>query len=412
MSISGSNKRKIYSHNCSYPWTSLIVDPMGEISFCCFHPAIANINNITKNLANDVWNGSVAKELRRKWNEGNLKGTPCDKCDGLRQYKKYEYPIKNIPNKNNSFCSNARFNFNEFCSGEVILKSKPVEIIYVPSILCNINCIHCFQAPNRKQGKYSCIKPGSLSKFYNYLGDKAIRNVFSGGEPFIIKEVQLLINKLNLEQKEEGVFLTNGMLIKDKYELTNNFRKRSFIISIDAFEKNRYERIQKGASFDKLLDNLEFLNNQRAAGEDINLTLVMVLMKSNFIDLKNIFNFARKYKFDKVWIAPVGNLTNNSFTKEDIFKLPYLLEKIPLWQELLDEGISQAKRFGYETAFNHLEYIKSRLLLSVARNRCRSINNYFLWVSKKTVKSFPLIEKSLKQILRINFIKKIYRKLY
>ena len=411
-------KEKTYSHSCSLPWTSLIVDPMGVISFCCFHPAIANVNNISENAMDEIWNGRVVQDLRKRWNEGRLEGTPCAGCQGLHRYKKYDHAAKNIPNllneANNPFYSNAELNLDEFSKGKTILKSMPVEITYVPSILCNINCIHCFQAPNRKKCDLSRIKPDALLKFYEYLGSKAVKNVFSGGEPLLMGEVQTLLDEISPEQKasSEGVFLTNGMLIRDRYELTKGFRKRNFIISIDAFEKKRYESIQRGANFEKLIDNLEFLNKRREEGNDITLTLVMVLMKSNFIDLENVFEFAKTYKFDEIWIPPVGNLENRTFVSEGIFKLPCLLEKIPSWEKILEKASQKAKELGYESAHNHLEYIKGMLPSSAIVSYCRSIKNYLLWRIKTIMRSIPAMEKSLKLILKIKFFRKIYKKFY
>ena len=413
------NKEENKNYTCSRPWTSLIVNEKGELSFCCYHPPIANINELPECAFNETWNGKAAQQIRKRWSEGNLKGTPCGECEELQRFKKFDHPakfIKNLYNEKNSFFENAKLNLKEFNEGKVFLKSMPVEMTYVPSILCNINCIHCFQAPSRQKGEFCLLNPDALIKFYNNFGARAIKNVFSGGESFLIKEVQKIIEKMSDEQKEssEVVMLTNAMLLKEKYDLIRGFRKKSFIISIDAFEQKRYEQIQQGANFGKLINALDFLNLKKQSRENIHMTLVMVLMKSNFIDLENVFDFAKTYKFDDIWIPPVGNLERRVFLSESIFKLPDLLKQVPFWKKILNNAIQKAKKYGYQTTYYHLIYIKKLLPESFLKSYFRSMRSSFFWRLKKLIETRPffLVYKILKKILKIRFFRNLYKKFF
>lgn len=405
---------------CSLPWTTLVVDNNGDVFFCCYQFPFANINNISdsKNAINEIWNGEAAQDLRRRWNEGRLEGTPCGRCEGLARFKKYEHIVKNISDLSNRtanpFFSNAKLNFDEFNKGEIILKSMPVEIVYIPSTLCNLDCIFCFQPPTEK---VSCLKTDSLLKFYKYLGSRAIRNVFSGGEPLYIRQTYRLLDEFSPAHKaaSEAIFQTNGSLIKDKYKLIKDFKKCSFRISIAAFEKKRYEYLQKGASFEKLIDNLKFLAKLKSSGDNISLDLVMVLMKSNFIDLEGLFEFAETYKFGEVWVTPIHPAFGGILFREDIFQFPHLLEKIPSWQDILEKTSQKAKMIKNKPTYYHLEYIRSQLPSSVMMGRYYSIRNLFLWKLKRVIVEGliqwpPLspVKKLLKLILKIKVFKKLY----
>ena len=368
-SCESSESEMLYSHVCSLPWTTLVVGHTGEVSFCCHHPWFANINikSMSGNPMAEIWNGEVAQDLRKRWNEGRLEGTPCDKCVGLKRFKRYEHPAKDVAdafNGNNDTLSNARLNINEFHRGKTILKSMPVEIVYIPSVLCNISCIHCFQPPIGKNNR-SYIESKVLLNFYHALGSRAIVSLFSGGESLYLRQIFQLIDAFSPDQKSvsEAIFQTNGLLIKDKFQAIQGFKKYRFTISIPSFRAATCEYIQKGTSFEKLIENLEFLVKCKSEGMDISTTLYMVLMKSNFIDLENIFEFAETYKFDEIWVTPVHEPygKGTSLTSENIFKYPYLLEEIPEWRDILAKASQKALMAGYKLTYDHLKYIEPLL---------------------------------------------------
>jgi len=359
-----------------------VINHTGEVSFCCWHPFFANIKNISGNAVDDIWNGKVAQDLRKRWNEGRLKGTPCGSCVHLIRYKKCEHPAKDVDvsDGDNDTLLNARLNIDEFQKGKIVLNSMPVSIHYVPSVLCNIRCIHCFQRPIGKNNE-SYIESKALLHLYHSLGRQAIVNQFAGGEPLYFRQTYRLIDAFGPEQKavSEAIFQTNGLLIKDKLQAIAGFRKYRFLISINSFRKETYEYIHNGASFNKLIENLEFLAKCKSEGMDISKVLIMILMKSNFIDLENLFEFAETYKFDEVWITPIHDAWEKgiSLTRENIFKYPHLVEEIPGWKDILAKASQKALTGSYELTYDHLEYIATLLPFSTSKV------HRFLWTVQR-----------------------------
>ncbi len=96
-----------------------------------------------------------------------------------------------------------------------------------------------------------------------------------------------------------------------------------------------------------------------------------VVMKSNFIDLETIFEFAETYKFHEIWVTPVHELYGRgvSLTSENIFKYPYLLEEIPGWKDILAKASQKALVAGYKLTYDHLEYIATLLSPSTSKIR-------------------------------------------
>ena len=369
---------------CPFPWTSLSLNYDGGISFCCLHYPFAHISELSEKSVDSIWNGKVAQDLRRRWKEGKLKGTPCGSCPGLSEFKRYAYPVNDLENMPEGiFKDNVQLNMSELIDGSTVLRSMPVSIYYTPSVLCNIDCIHCCQ-PRIGKNNYTYLNIEDLLKFYRILGKLSVSNAISGGEPLYFQQTFKLINEFSSDQKaaSELILFTNALLIKDKFHKIAGFRKYDFEISIASSNKETYEHIHSGASFDKLIENLEFLIKCKAEGIDISANRIMVLMKSNFNDLDDIFEFASTYKLDNIWIRAVdaAYYKYKILPEENIFMLPYLLNKIPSWQDTLEKTSRVALSGNDLVAYNHLEYIRSNLPNSIAINRYRSVANWLRWL--------------------------------
>jgi sulfatase maturation enzyme AslB (radical SAM superfamily) len=88
---------------------------------------------------------------------------------------------------------------------------------------------------------------------------------------------------------------TNGLLIKkqlDKTELLD--RITEFRISIDAGSKEVYETVRKGGSWDMLLENFDFLQQQNL---NHYVNLLYVVQKNNYLDIYNFVTLLDRYKF-------------------------------------------------------------------------------------------------------------------
>jgi organic radical activating enzyme len=368
---------------CPFPWTSLSLNYDGGISFCCLHYPFAHISELSEKSVDSIWNGRVAQDLRRRWKEGRLKGTPCGSCPGLSEFKRYAYPVNDLANMpEGSYKDNVKLNISEINNGDTILRSMPVSIYYTPSVLCNIDCIHCCQ-PEIGKNNHTYIDTKEILRFYNILGGLAVSNAISGGEPMYLKQTFRLIDEFSREQKaaSELILFTNALLIKEKFQQITGFRKYDFEISIVSSRKETYERIHSGADFDKLIENLEFLVKCKAEGIDISVNRIMVLMKSNFDDLDNVFKFASTYKLDNTWIRAIDAAYHKykMMPDENIFMLPYLLNGIPHWRDTLEKTSQAALSTNNHVAFNHLQYLQRNLSGNRLVNYYRSMLNWVRW---------------------------------
>lgn len=365
---------------CPYPWTSLYLQYDGEIAPCCFHYPFANIRD--GESLQEVWNGKDIMNLRRRWVTGDLKGTHCENCPGMAMFKGYDYPIRHIGELPiGRYSENALINLEEYKDRAILLQSKPVEVLYVPSTLCNIDCIHCCQPRYDKTPK-TVMATDLILEFYHTFGFMAVRHLLSGGEPLALGDTYELLRQMPQEQKEasELMVLTNGLLIKKAWPKLGGFSHYGFGISVASLRQQVYERIHRGARLSTLLDNLEFLGTIKQ-GNKVKITRIMALMKSNFLDLADIVPSAKKYGFDETWIFP----THPSYGKRDllanenIFGLPHLLFANSEWRLPLDHALLETSQAGMQPTLNHLEYADSLLPKSKGKARIVSVRTLASW---------------------------------
>jgi hypothetical protein len=299
--------------------------------------------------------------------------------------KQYGYPVDKVEDlPAGRYADNVKLNMQELMESQTILKSMPVDILYVPSVLCNIDCIHCCQPVIGKKN-HTYVDSKDLLNFYHRLGYLSVSNAFSGGEPLYLRQTYKILGEFPPEQKaaSELILLTNVQLIKEKFPQITGFRKYTFEISIASYIRQTYEYIHRGSSYQKLIENLEFLLKCREQGLDVYAIQITVLMKSNFTELENIFNYTSKYKMDELWIFPVHS-TYSRFRllpSENIFQFPHLLGKIPDWQGILDRTSKKSRQSGNNITYNHIEYIRDGLPRSTKFSLFRSVGGAIVWLA-------------------------------
>ena len=143
-----------------------------------------------------------------------------------------------------------------------ILRDMPIDLDIEASSKCNLRCTFCDKLPNLKPGQL-----GNLDfELFKHIIDQfeetklwALKLSYRG-EPLINKQVPDMVKYA----KEHGVldiyFNTNGMFLDE--EMCRRLIEAGLdriSISIDGIEKEEYESVRIGASFDKLITNLETL---------------------------------------------------------------------------------------------------------------------------------------------------------
>jgi len=78
-------------------------------------------------------------------------------------------------------------------------------------------------------------------------------------------------------------------------------------LSIDAARKATYEINRRGATWERLLENLEFISQLRKEGQLRFVQMNMVVQRNNWRQVGQFIQMAERYGFDFVFLNPLGN---------------------------------------------------------------------------------------------------------
>ena len=179
----------------------------------------------------------------------------------------------------------------------------PVHVLIEPTSVCNLRCIMCFQID--KSFSHNKDFMGFMDMdLYNKLIDEISENgcksvtLASRGEPTLHKKFDLMLDKLSQKNIYDSKINTNATILTDNLIhsiLSNNIAVVTF--SVDASNKETYERIRVKGKFEKVLNNIKRFKEIRDADypNHITQTRISGVAVENTQSPKEMENFWKKY---------------------------------------------------------------------------------------------------------------------
>lgn len=166
---------------------------------------------------------------------------------------------------------------------------------------CNAQCVMC----NHLYAKNNGAKDLDINVLYRIeeILPYAETVMLNGdGEPFLCRDIEKSLALFRKYGVKVGTNTNLSVLSDDVWKyLKDGF---SFLnVSCDGSDKELYERIRRGLSFEAFVGNLNKLNG---LAPDLNKNLDCVLMRQNICDMKNLVEFAARYKFNSVRFHMLG----------------------------------------------------------------------------------------------------------
>jgi len=166
--------------------------------------------------------------------------------------------------------------------------------------------------------------------------------VFSGGEPFIRKDIFKLIDSV-CERKLKLSINTNGSFIdKDTAEKLTSYPVYHINFSLDGDNSKTNDAIRGEGVFLKVLEALQFINEAKKKNGSIFplVSLNVTMMKENITGISNFIPLAKKYNVNNVFFQPVVFDNTNVQEKNE----PICPNKAEL-----DAMINMLKKIGSES---------------------------------------------------------------
>lgn len=156
--------------------------------------------------------------------------------------------------------------------------------------ICNMNCFYCHNEGQDKI-KTSMMSFRNFKKILDTSLFFGLRGVtFSGGEPFLNKDLCNMIkycHKIGLKKID---ICTNGILIKENLKLLKISKNIELAVGIDTIDKNKISKNSSvGKNFEYICNNLDLLKKEK-----IKFSINSVYNGSNLSEMIKICEFCGK----------------------------------------------------------------------------------------------------------------------
>jgi MoaA/NifB/PqqE/SkfB family radical SAM enzyme len=308
---------------CTRPFEWFEVHPDGSVFLCCPSWLKRPIGNLLRENVAEIWNGPVAREIRKSILNGSFHNCSRSRCPHLA-------------NKTFPVCAPERVSDTAIKSA---LSNKLSTLPYLPKMLnlcfdhsCNLACPSCRKQKQQAKGDDLRRARKISAVLLNELLPHARTITLSGfGDPFSSPTYLELLRKINQHDfpKLEQIRLhCNGLLLTEQIwqSLPALHRLVSEIeISIDAATEQTYQVNRPGGNFKQLLANLDFLSRIGCQ-----LTLSMVVQQNNWREIPQLLELANGYNA-KLYLSQLVNW--GTFSREEFEKRAVHLKGHPEHQK-------------------------------------------------------------------------------
>jgi len=186
---------------------------------------------------------------------------------------------------------------------------------------CNLSCPSCRTRQIFDSDKSLLAKRFKMAdkiiEFIRQQSHTVNVHVGSDGDPFASLVYRYFIRHSKSLVNVRYSVQTNGLLVKKMYQKHKDmFGKLNVLnISIDGASEQTYNRLRRGGSFNKLLENLEAIK-QLKLNHGFELILHFVVQKDNYHELEAMSELAESFDADRMWFNRITDWNTFANFKE------------------------------------------------------------------------------------------------
>ncbi len=141
---------------------------------------------------------------------------------------------------------------------------------------CNFRCVYCRSAdPENNRNHDEILSWEELRRLAGIFVGLGIRKVrITGGEPLVREGVEEFIAHLKTLGVQDLSITTNGHLLAERCDRLIAAGLQRINISLDSLDANKFERITRTRSYDKVMEGIEAVQKSRLAPAKVNAVLV------------------------------------------------------------------------------------------------------------------------------------------
>jgi MoaA/NifB/PqqE/SkfB family radical SAM enzyme len=298
---------------CIRPFYEFEIDITGNVVVCCTAWLKHSLGNMKKQTIAEIWNGQVAKHIRRKMYRGEWEDICNASCPTIVEYKKFGTMVLfDELHRNENLTPK---HVEEILAGKVALESTPTLFKLSDSKVCNLACKMCGVVLSESLVDDKGMIQKRTDDLKQYLDRAKIILMCGNGDPFARKDTrELLMNYQGGNPDLQFALVTNGLLLPRFWDKVKHQKFESINISVDAPVKDVYEKIRTGGKWDDILKALDLVRVNRDKFKSI--VVSMVVMRSNYRLIPAFIDFVESYGF-----MPLFSRIHGMFGDENIFEL-------------------------------------------------------------------------------------------
>jgi len=282
---------------CPLPWTHLEIKNDGAISPCCLYNGV--IGNVNTDMLQNVFNGNELDTIRHRMLNGE-KLSGCEAC-----WKGESQGV--VSNRQRHVSAAQAFFVKHIDSPEL------VSLDLKPGNTCNFKCRICSPRYSslltQEREKYAPLARALPKRNWAEDTDHIFEQIFEnintvenydlyGGEPFLIKSLTTLVEKIVASGRAPQVRLhynSNGSIWPEQLlPYWPSFQHIDLHFSIDN-TGNRFE-LERGSTWQQIQDNISQLVKKNLPNLKISIMPTVSIM--NVLYLDELFDWAKSLNLD------------------------------------------------------------------------------------------------------------------
>jgi MoaA/NifB/PqqE/SkfB family radical SAM enzyme len=237
----------------------------------------------------------------------------------------------------------------EIANGIVEVSSFPYIIQFSTEHRCNLRCVMCAATVLRNQGITPLmdvrLPENTLARFRKlepYLSYFQTISLTGSGEPLLSPALPDILDMLSAHRNTSIGFTTHFQIFdRERAELLVRTGVQSITISMDGACKETYEKIRVNAKWEKLLRNIDLLNQVKSERQSStpNIVFAANCMRQNIEELPDLIDFARTHGGYSV-------LATNTVIYDKAMQREALVHYPDLTRRMVTETIRRAQLHG------------------------------------------------------------------
>ena len=308
---------------CTFPFEHFEILPNGDVYTCCSGWLKSGycIGNIYEQTVKEIWNSERAKILRYSVTRGDF--------EYCQEYCMY------LANREKADSADSRFAIKRKDADTSWLNNYDYKNAELPDIIalscdetCNLKCPSCrshFKVFDAEQSER--LENMLMKKVRPMLHSCKYIDMLGSGEVFASNACSNFLKSLTkneFPQLQIRIISNAQLFTVHKWNEFDNLHQFPLIfhVSIDAAEKQTYEKLRLGAKWETLLENMKLIASLRQQGNICDLTISMVVQKANYQQMPAFVELAKEWNADAVQFQHItnwGTQSTESYEENDIF---------------------------------------------------------------------------------------------